>query len=144
MPETDSISIRFGWSNMKFDQITEMLKDAFWCRGINKEEVENGSRNSALLVGAFNSECEQVGFARAISDKTRFAYILDVIVREDYRRKGIGQNLIKNMIENEEMSNVYQWVLVTKDAHEVYKKVGFSVTKRPNDWMEIRKERPER
>jgi GNAT superfamily N-acetyltransferase len=144
MPDNDSISIRFGWSNMKFDQITEMLENAFWCKGIKKEEVEKGSMNSALLVGAFNSESEQVGFARAISDKTRFAYILDVIVREDYRRKGIGQNMIKSMIENKEMSNVYQWVLITKDAHEVYKKVGFSVAKRPNDWMEIRKTRPER
>ena len=51
--------------------------------------MKKGAHNSALLVGAFNQQGEQIGYARAISDKTRYAYILDVIVHENYRNQGI-------------------------------------------------------
>lgn len=106
--------------------------------------MEKGSRNSALVVGAFDPEGRQVGFARAISDKTRFAYILDVIVREDRRKEGIGRLMIRSMLDHDDMRDVYQWALITKDAHEVYRKLGFSEVGRPHDWMEIRMSRPDR
>ena len=80
-------SIRFGYNEMDFDKITFMLKDAFWSIGIKKNEVIQGAQNSALLVGAFTSDNIQIGFSRVISDKTRFAYIIDVIVEEKYRKK---------------------------------------------------------
>jgi len=142
----DSMEIKFktGYQNMQFEEIAKMLSHAYWSQGISQSEVEKGASNSALLVGAFTVENKQIGYARAISDKTRFAYITDVIVHEDYRKNGIGQLLMKNILESEELSDVYQWLLITKDAHEVYQKVGFSVVARPNDWMEIRKPRPER
>lgn len=42
------------------------------------------------------------------------------------------------------LNDVYQWLLITKDAHGVYSKVGFNPVSRPLDWMEIRKNRPKR
>lgn len=120
-----------------------MLTTAFWCPGIKKHEVLIGAENSALLVGAFVDGI-QISYARVISDKIRFAYILDVIVNEKFRNKGIGQKMINYILKHPDMSDVYQWLLITKDAHEVYKKVGFSNVSRPNDWMEIRKTRPNR
>jgi N-acetylglutamate synthase-like GNAT family acetyltransferase len=133
-----------GYRNMRFDEITDMLSKAFWSLGIGQSEVEKGARNSALLIGAFTAEKRQIGYARVISDRTRFAYITDVIVHEDYRRNGIGQSMIRGILESKELSDVYQWLLITKDAHEMYREMGFSATARPNDWMEIRKPRPQR
>lgn len=131
-----------GYDKMDFHRVTEMLSQSYWSKGIRKDEVEKGAVNSALVVGAFTNKEVQIGFARVISDKTRFAYILDVYVDEGFRKIGIGQEMVKYILNNEELKDVYQWTLITKDAHEVYKKVGFEVSKRPNDWMEIRKERP--
>jgi N-acetylglutamate synthase-like GNAT family acetyltransferase len=111
---------------------------------IKKEEVIRGCQNSALLVGAYLPDNTQIGFSRVISDKTRFAYILDVIVDEKYRRNGIGQSMIQYILENPNLKDVYQWTLITKDAHGVYKKLGFNPIARPSDWMEIRLERPHR
>ena len=128
---------------MDFNKVTELLSKEFWTPGIKKEEVLKGAENSALLVGCF-IDGTQISYARVISDKTRFAYILDVVVVEKYRKKGIGQNMINYILEHEDMKDVYQWLLITKDAHEVYKKAGFEVVSRPNDWMEIRKARPDR
>jgi GNAT superfamily N-acetyltransferase len=97
-----------------------------------------------LIVGAFTREGLQVGYARVISDKTRFAYILDVYVDENHRRKKIGQNMIKYMLNHPELKDVYQWALITRDAHGVYSKVGFQQLSEPGGWMEIRHERPNR
>jgi len=87
-------SIKSGFDEMDFDKITDMLKDAFWCIGIKKSEVIQGAQNSALVIGAFTNDNKQIGFSRVISDKTRFGYILDVIVDDHYRKHGIGQAMI--------------------------------------------------
>ena len=136
--------IKDGYSEMDFDKITDMLKDAFWCIGIKKDEIIQGAQNSALIVGAFTNDNKQIGFSRVISDKTRFAYILDVIVDDNYRKQGIGQAMISFILNHHDLKEVYQWLLITKDAHGVYQKVGFNPIARPNDWMEIRNNRPER
>jgi len=144
MIEKINYSLRFGFQEMDFEKVTCMLKDAIWCAGIKKDEVIRGAENSALLAGAFNEENEQIGYSRVISDKTRFAYLLDVIVDERFRKQGIGQSMVRSIISHADLKDVYQWLLITKDAHGVYKKVGFNPIARPDYWMEIRQSRPER
>jgi N-acetylglutamate synthase-like GNAT family acetyltransferase len=136
--------IKDGYNEMDFDKITDMLKDAFWCVGIKKDEIIRGAQHSALLVGAFTDENKQIGFLRVVSDKTRFAYILDVIVDDNYRKQGIGQAMIRFLLNHSDMKEVYQWLLITKDAHGVYQKAGFNPIDNPNYWMEIRHSRPDR
>lgn len=141
MSDTEGITMKDGLENMDFVRVTEMLAGAYWSRGIKIDEVTKGARNSALVVGAFADDQEQIGYARVISDKTRFAYILDVFVDERYRRQGIGQKMVNYLLTHPELSDVYQWLLITRDAHGVYSKVGFKPVSRPLDWMEIRKDR---
>lgn len=140
----EEIIIQDGLDKMDFEKVTRMLSNAFWCPGIGIDEVKTGAMNSALVVGAFSQDMEQVGYARVISDKIRFAYIVDVYVDENYRLKRIGQKLIQYILTHSELMDVYQWLLITKDAHGVYGKVGFETITRPSDWMEIRKARPKR
>ena len=127
-----------------FDKVTGMLHSAFWSEGIGIKEVRQGADNSALVVGAFTPEGNQIGYARAISDKTRFAYILDVYVDERYRKQGIGQGMVKFILNHPSLKDVYQWLLITRDAHGVYSKVGFKQLENPANWMEIRHPRPKR
>jgi ribosomal protein S18 acetylase RimI-like enzyme len=119
-----------------------MQTTAFWCQGIKIDEVKRGALNSALVVGAFLRSDVQIGFARAISDKTRFAYILDVIVDEAYQRMGVGQSMMKYILSHPELKDVYQWFLVSSTAQDVYRKVGFRELSNPEKWMEIRFNRP--
>ena len=136
--------LKDGFTEMDFDKVTRMLETAFWCIGIKKDEIIRGAQYSALVVGAFTRDHEQIGYARVISDKARFAYILDVTVNETYRKQVIGQAMMHHILEHPDLNDVYQWLLITKDAHGVYKKVGFNPVSRPNDWMEIRHSRPSR
>ena len=134
--------LKTGFHEMDFPQVTEMLTNAFWCRGIKIDEVRKGASNSALAVGAFLPSGHQIGFARVISDKTRFAYVLDVIVDEPYRRKGVGQSMMKHILSHPELKDVYQWFLASSTAHGVYRKVGFTELSNPGKWMGIRLNRP--
>jgi len=136
--------LKSGFSEMNFDKVTEMLKTVWWSPGIKKSEVIQGAQNSALLIGAFSKEGEQIGYARVISDKTRLAYIMDVVVDTRYRKQGIGQAIINSILHHAELKDVYQWLLLTKDAHAVYQKTGFHSLSSPADWMEIRYNRPDR
>jgi len=134
-------TIKDGFDNMDFQKITALLTTTYWTPGIKIDEVIQGARNSALNVGVFDSNNQQIGYLRIISDKTRFAYILDVVIDETYRQQGIGQAMMNYILTHPDMKDVYQWLLITRDAHEFYKKLGFKVTERANDWMEIRKPR---
>ena len=137
-------SLKDGYNEMDFDKVTKMLKEVWWSPGIKKDEVIHGAQNSAFLAGAFTPDNEQIGYSRVISDKTRFAYIMDVVVDERYRKQGVGQGMIRFILIHHELRDVYQWLLLTKDAHEVYSKVGFNIIDNPGNWLEIRKERPSR
>ena len=138
------IIIKDGIENMDFERVRKMLSNSYWSSGIEIDEVNKGAVNSALVVGAFIMDEGQIGYARVISDKTRFAYITDVYIEENFRKKGIGQKIINSILAHEELIDVYQWLLITRDAHGVYNKVGFNPVTRPLDWMEIRKNRQER
>ena len=136
-----NIIIKDEIENIDFEKVTKMLANSFWSPQIKISEVKKGAMNSALVVGAFLEDEGQIGYARVISDKTRFAYITDVYIDEKFRKKGIGQKMINCILNHKELSDVYQWLLITKDAHGVYSKVGFNPVSRPLDWMEIRNSR---
>lgn len=136
--------LKDGIANMHFEKVTEMLSESYWTPGIKIEEVKQGAGNSALVVGTFLDDQSQIGYARVISDKTRFAYILDVYVHKDYRKMGIGQEMVNYILTHDSLRDVYQFLLITQDAHGVYSKNGFKPLARPADWMEIRNERPAR
>src|SRR3990172_3297060 len=78
-----------------FDQVRNMLKNAFWSKGIGIEEIKKGASNSALVVAAYDTDHSIAGYLRVISDKTRFAYILDVYVDEQHRHKGIARAMVR-------------------------------------------------
>ena len=141
--ESPIVRICDGMEHMDFARITEMLGGANWSLGISRAEVEQGASHSALVVGAFDGE-RQIGYARAISDKTRFAYLSDVFVDEAYRHNGIGQMMVHHILSHPSLSDVYQWALFTSNAQYVYEQVGFKTIAQPECWMQIRNSRPER
>jgi GNAT superfamily N-acetyltransferase len=138
----DTILIRDGLDNMDFAQVVAMLAKSHWSPGIGREEVEQGARHSALVAGAFLAGGEQVGYARVISDKTRFAYITDVYVDEKRRKSGVGRRMLLHILGHGELRPVYQWLLMTLNAHDFYARLGFAPTTRAGDILEIRHERP--
>ncbi|MGE5473917.1 MAG: GNAT family N-acetyltransferase [Ignavibacteriales bacterium] len=134
----NNVTIEFGFDNMDFDKVTYLISKSHWSPGISIEDVKHRAKNSAMVVGAF-IENVQVGYARVISDKGQFAYILDVMVDESYRKKGIGAKLVNALLSHNEFKDVYQWLIKAEaDVQKFYNKLGFKPLAKPIEWMEIR------
>jgi len=138
------ITFKLGTDHIDFDSVSKWLEEAYWSPGITKDEVILGAGNSSLVVGGFKESGKQVSFLRVLSDKVRFAYILDVIVDPTWRRQGIGTAMVRYAMEHPEMSLVYQWLLRTRDAHGVYARLGFVPLASPDQWLIIQGTREDR
>ncbi|HSH96087.1 MAG TPA: GNAT family N-acetyltransferase [Roseimicrobium sp.] len=119
-----------------FDRIHSWLTHSYWSPGITRQRVEQGFQGSTVCVGAFLNG-RQIGVARCISDTTRFAYVADVFVQEDQRRKGVARELVRQLMEHPRLTDVESWYLLTRDAHSVYAGLGFTPHPRPQDLMRL-------
>lgn len=140
----EEIIFKDGLEEIDFEKVTKMLSEADWSPGIRIDEVKQGAYNSSLVVGAFLPDGTQIAYSRVVSDRTRFAYIMDVYVHKNHRKKGIGQKMLEYIISHNYLKDVYQWLLRTDDAHDVYGKIGFEPVTHPEEFMEIKKGRPDR
>ncbi len=66
----------------------------------------------------------QVGFARAFTDGVALAYLADVYILPEHRGRGLGVELVREMVERGPLAGV-RWILHTRDAHELYRRFGF-------------------
>ena len=90
------------------------------------------SLNNSICYGAFTKNGQQVGFARVITDYATHFYICDVVVKKEFRDKGIGRQLLKTITENEDLKPLLG-MLITENAEKFYE--PFSFTKNPICFM---------
>src|SRR3954453_8958903 len=112
------------------------LTRSYWSPGIAKATVERAIENS-LCFGIYTNSGEQVGFARVITDAVSFAYLGDVYFIEQHQGRGLGHWLIETVLAPPSLQGLRRIVLVTRDAHGLYEKHGFSPLARPEGYMEI-------
>jgi GNAT superfamily N-acetyltransferase len=117
------------------DVVHGFLSCAYWCQGIPRAVVERAVHNS-LCFGVY-AEARQVGFARVITDRATYAYLADVFVLESDRDRGLGTWLLKVIMSYPELQRLRRWSLLTRDAHDLYRKVGFKSPAMPERYMEI-------
>ena len=110
------------------------LTTSYWAAGIPLEVVKKSIEHS-LPFGVYKGD-EQVGFARVITDYATFAYIGDVFILEDYRGRGLSKWLMQVIADYSELQGLRRWLLLTRDAHGLYKKIGFVEPKTPERYME--------
>lgn len=134
----DGYVVSDDFERIDFARVTRLLASTYWSPGIGIDEVIQGARHSAVVVAAYAPDGALVGYARAASDRTRFAYIMDVYVDEAHRRRGIARALVRGIREHPALADVYVWLLTTKDAHPLYQDLGFRPLEHPDYWMEIR------
>ena len=126
---------------LDIDAIVDMLTRAYWAIGRPRERTERALKNS-LVFGVYDGD-RQIGVARVISDYSIFAYLCDVFIHEEYRAHGLGKWLIQTIMEHPDLKEMRRWVLVTNDAHGLYKQFGFTSIEDPEHWMQKFKVFPE-
>ncbi|MCD4814502.1 GNAT family N-acetyltransferase [bacterium] len=125
-----------------FTAVTVLLRDMRWCKGITQAEAVFAAENSALVLAAYHGDA-LAGYLRVVSDRTFFAYIMDVVIMPDLRGQGIGSAMIGHARGHVRLKYVYQWMLRTPDAQGFYAKQGFRPLANPEQWMLIQDNRPE-
>ena len=79
----------------------------------------------------------EVGFARVVSDRAVFAYLMDVFVLPEFRGRGISRALMRAIVDHPGLQNLRVFLLATRDAHGLYSKFGFGPLEEPARWMAI-------
>jgi GNAT superfamily N-acetyltransferase len=108
---------------------------SYWAEGIPIDIVAR-SIESSLCFSLFDGD-RQIGFARVVTDRATFAYLCDVYVLEEYQGRGLGTWLIQAVRAHPDLQTLRRFSLVTRDAHGLYTKCGFSGIKDPGRHMEI-------
>ena len=109
---------------------------SYWAKGRSYENVKKSIDNS-VCFGIYDCNDKMLGFARIVTDKVAFAYLMDVFILESYRGKGLGKKLIKHVLEHPDLQ-VKFWLLGTVNAHGLYKKLGFIELENTERYMAIR------
>ena len=109
--------------------------EAYWSLGIPFETVKKAIDHS-LNFGLYHNE-QQIGFARIISDFSTIAYLGDVYVLPEFRGRGLSKWLMETITSFPELQGLRRWILLTGDAHSLYKQFGWKDISNPERWMEL-------
>ena len=134
----EGYEVRTDLADMDFDRIHPWLStDAYWAMGRTRETIETAARNS-LNFGVFTTADlggQQVAYARVLTDHANFGWLADVYVDRDHRGRGVGRMLVDGVMERLEPIGLSRVLLATRDAHEVYARVGFEPLPKPEIFM---------
>jgi GNAT superfamily N-acetyltransferase len=110
------------------------LASSYWAMDIPLETVRRSIQHS-LNFSVYDGAA-QVGFARVITDYATFGYLGDVFVLESHRGRGLSKWMMELVVAHPDLQGFRRWVLLTRDAHGLYEKVGFKPIAAPERYME--------
>ena len=119
---------------LDIDMVARFLADeSYWATDRSSEVVER-SMEGSLVFGLYEED-RQIGFARAVTDAATFAWICDVFVLPEWRGRGLGVWLMECVVAHPSLRDLKRMVLATRDAHDLYRKVGFTELPEPGRFM---------
>ena len=117
-------------TRLDVDAVCRLLTSTYWAAKRSREHVETSIQHS-LCFSVFH-EGAQVGFARVITDQSTHAYLCDVVIDVAHRGKGVGQALVKFILDHP-LLKTCRIDLLTLDATGFYEPFGFG--RHPHECM---------
>jgi ribosomal protein S18 acetylase RimI-like enzyme len=107
-----------------YESVRQLLAESGWPHRVaDREKFRKMIDNTSRTVLALDGD-RVVGFARALCDEVSNGYISMVVVAADWRRQGIGRELIRLLIKDDAGIT---WVLrAGRSSAEFWKSIGFS------------------
>ena len=131
--EIDDARTRFDMPTVR-----QWLATTYWWAGTaTPEAVARAFDNSLLIVGAYHNG-QQVGCCRVVTDLARFAWLADVYVVPEHRKRGLAKAITRYILQHPECKTITRFLLITRDAHDIYKAAGFQELSDPERWMQFR------
>ncbi|HEY4303601.1 MAG TPA: GNAT family N-acetyltransferase [Gemmatimonadaceae bacterium] len=122
--------------------VYDLLRAEHWGWQVTRPVLQRSIENS-VCVGVYDTadNDRQLSFARVVTDLATYAYLTDVVVAPAARGKGVGQWMIEAILAHPDLQGLRRVTLLTRDAHELYKKFGFSTDMPTSTYMELRPQR---
>src|SRR5262249_18612731 len=111
-----------------------LAKCSHWARDIPLDTLRRALAHS-MAFGLYGDRA-QIGFARVVTDQAPFAYLADVFVVAEQRNDGLGQWLIEAILAYPPLQGLRRWLLVTKNAKNLYLRCGFAELCKDFSYME--------
>ena len=115
-----------GSEHLKTEDIARLLKMTYWADKRSPETIEKAVGNSSCYGIYVDGSESLAGFARVISDYATAYYLCDVVIDPEHRHKGLGTALVAHIVTLPEYAGL-RGFLITRDAHDLYRKFGFEV-----------------
>ena len=115
-----------GADKMRLEDVVRLLRTTYWAEKRPAEQIEKSIANSSCYGVYLEGEERLAGFARVISDYATTYYLCDVIVDPACRGRGLGTALV-GFIESRPEYAGLRGLLITRDAHALYRKFGYEV-----------------
>lgn len=122
-------------ARIDFEVVHGFLSRSYWAEGIPRETMAKAIANS--LCFSLLKAGVQIGFARAVTDRSTFAYLADVFILEEHRGSGLGTWFMSVVFSHPDLQGLRRFTLATRDAHGLYRKFGFEAPRHPERLMEI-------
>ena len=115
-----------GREKMDIQDIIRLLKTTYWAAQRSDEQIEKSVLNSSCYGVYLEDEEKMVGVGRVISDYATTYYLCDVVIDTEYQHKGLGTALVSYIESLPEYAGL-RGILITRDAHSLYRKFGYEV-----------------
>jgi GNAT superfamily N-acetyltransferase len=134
--QRDDFTISTERQRLDMDYIHQQLAEkSYWANAQPRAKTERAFAGS-LPFGVYHQQ-QQIGFARLVTDYTRFGWLCDVMIDENWRGHGLGSWLATCVRAHPELTTVHRWMLSTNDAHQLYQRLGWRVIQDPQKLMEF-------
>jgi nitroimidazol reductase NimA-like FMN-containing flavoprotein (pyridoxamine 5'-phosphate oxidase superfamily)/GNAT superfamily N-acetyltransferase len=104
----------------------ELLVDAYWNDAFSREELAAAHLGSTAWVGARDEHGALIATARAIGDGAKLAWIYDVMIAEGWRGRGLGEAVMRLLLDHPAIRRSRRVYLGTRDAQGFYERLGFA------------------
>lgn len=122
-PEGTRLQCALGPEHL--EEAISLLGGTCWNEGLPRAAVSQALLGASAWVGARDRTGALVAMARAVSDTSKVAWIYDVVVRPDWRGRGVGKAVLRLLLDHPAVRHARKVRLATRDAQGLYGKLGF-------------------
>ena len=115
-------------TNENIKQITALYRhEGWWSKDADDPGLVRGIIAGSHLFMIATEDDTMVGMGRALSDRSSDAYIQDVTVKKEYRSRGIGTEIIRELVKRLRADGI-EWIglIAERGSHGFYSRLGFN------------------
>jgi GNAT superfamily N-acetyltransferase len=122
------VEVRYEVEPGRVGQLLDLYAGEWWTSARTRADVERMLDASDVVVALVDRADDRlVGFARALTDERYVALVLDVIVATDRRREGLGDAVMRAVLDHPRLAEVGSVELTCRPGLvEFYRRLGFT------------------